>query len=110
MRPTEAWRRTQVVKGADCKSVMRRFESGRRLHNFIYLRTVIGTTVPIGADFVPTRSLSAVCASFAAVSRRRARKRSWNVCWWAARSEFVGLSEPGSRKAGEADAKNLAVL
>jgi hypothetical protein len=25
-------RRTQVVKGADCKSVMRRFESGRRLH------------------------------------------------------------------------------
>ena len=26
-------RRTQVVKGADCKSVMRRFESARRLHH-----------------------------------------------------------------------------
>ncbi len=26
-------RRTQVVKGADCKSVMRRFESARRLHS-----------------------------------------------------------------------------
>ena len=28
-------RRTQVVKGADCKSVMRRFESGRRLHSSV---------------------------------------------------------------------------
>ena len=31
-----ARRRTQVVKGADCKSAMRRFESGRRLHFFRY--------------------------------------------------------------------------
>ena len=37
-----AWRRTQVVKGAVCKTAMQRFDPARRLHSAL-LRGLFGS-------------------------------------------------------------------